>query len=101
LGVNFLRRPTPHSSEFSTTPSGLSASLRVKARSRGGPDTLSGAKQAHAVGVWGNHDIGPCHRTGQTVNVNRGWYMTRGSLGMISSSPVFKKRPPNRPPGRR
>jgi hypothetical protein len=23
---------------------------------------LSGAKQANAVGVWGNHDIGLCHR---------------------------------------
>jgi hypothetical protein len=33
----------------------------VKARSCRGPDTLSGAKQANAVGVWGNHDIGPCH----------------------------------------
>jgi hypothetical protein len=30
LGMSFSRRPTPHSSEFSDTPSGLSASRRVK-----------------------------------------------------------------------
>ena len=47
---------------FKISPSGLSAPHRVKARSCGGPDTLSGAKQANAVGVWGRHAIGLCHR---------------------------------------
>jgi hypothetical protein len=44
LGMNFSRRPTPHSSEFSTTPTGLSTPLRVKVRSCGGRDKLSGAE---------------------------------------------------------
>jgi hypothetical protein len=43
LGKDFSRRPPPRSSELPDTPPGLSASLRLRARSCPTPDTLSGA----------------------------------------------------------